>query len=491
MQERVVLAIDLGTTGNRVIAFSQKGEVVFKSYYEFHQIFPQPGWVEHSPYEILSTTLKALKDVLSFVGAENVVSIGITNQRETTILWDVDSGQPLYNAIVWQDKRTKEMCDGLKEYRNIIKEKTGLFLDPYFSATKIKWVIDNVEGVKEKIDKGKVCFGTPDTWMIWNLTGGKVFATEPSNASRTLLFNISTRKFDRELLKIFRVHESVLPEVKDSDSLFGYTDKNITGKEIPIIGVLGDQQASLFAHCGWEEGIIKNTYGTGLFVLYNTQDRLYNLNSLLCTIAWQLQGKVSYAVEGSIFMGGAVIQWLRDNLKIIKVASDSEKIAESLSDNEGVYFVPAFQGLGAPFWVSTAKGAIVGLTRRSSRETIVRAALESLAYQTRAVIDEMKKETEGDFNLLRVDGGACLNNFLMQFQANILGMKVERPKIIETTALGAAGISGIGSGFWDTDEFKMIRTIDRVFKPEWSMSVADKYYYTWNEIVQKIVDLPL
>lgn len=485
MKGKVVLAIDLGTTGNRVIAFEKEGKIVAKSYYEFSQIFPHPGWVEHDPIEILETTVKALKDVIKAVGSENVVSIGITNQRETTILWDKDTGKPVYNAIVWQCRRTEGLCERFKDYAREIKQKTGLFLDPYFSATKIRWIIENVPGVKEKIDKGKILFGTPETWILWNLTKGKSHFTEPSNASRTLFFNIKTLKFDEELLKLFDIPLSILPEVKASSSQFGYTDRKFTGKEIPIVGILGDQQASLFAHCGWEEGIVKATYGTGIFVMTNTLNKPCDSTTLLTTIAWQLEGEVNYALEGSIFMGGATIQWLRDNLKILKTASDSESMANSLSDNEGVYFVPAFQGLGSPYWDPKARGVIIGLTRGTNRDNIVRSALESMAYQVRDVIEEMKSNLEGKFKVLRVDGGACVNNFLMQFQANILGIPVERSQIIETTALGVAGLSGISVGFWRRDEFRALRQINKVFEPSPDRGRFDGYYQRWKEAVKR------
>ncbi|VAX34373.1 Glycerol kinase, partial [hydrothermal vent metagenome] len=382
---KVVLAIDLGTTGNRVIAFSEDGTIVAKSYYEFPQIFPQPGWVEHNPFDILNTTKKALKDVISSVGIDSVVSIGITNQRETTILWDRKTGKPVYNAIVWQCRRTKEICDRLAEHSHIIREKTGLPLDPYFSATKIKWIIENIEGVREQIDKGNILFGTVDSWILWNLTGGKVHATEPGNASRTLCYNIHTLDYDDELLEIFNLPGSIFPEVKESGGHFGNTDRALTGREIPITGILGDQQASLFAQGGWEEKVVKNTYGTGLFLMTSTGKDLPGSGRLLNTIAWRIDGEVNYAMEGSIFVGGSCIQWLRDGLKIIKASADTESMAESLGSNEGVYFVPALTGLGAPYWDPTARGMIIGITRGTGREHFARAALEAIAYQTRDV----------------------------------------------------------------------------------------------------------
>ncbi len=485
-QNKVVLAIDLGTTGNRVIAFSKDARVVAKSYYEFTQIFPKPGWVEHNPEEITATAFKALHDVIGVVGAENIACIGITNQRETTILWDRETGKPVYNAIVWQDRRTGGFCQQLQGHAELIKKKTGLFLDPYFSATKIRWLLDNVPGLRQKIADGRILFGTPDVWVLWNLTGGKTFASEPSNASRTLLFNINTLRFDEELLEIFGVPETILPSIQDSDSLFGHSNKSITGREIPIHGILGDQQASLFAHCGWLKGVIKNTYGTGLFLVTSTQNRILHSNRLLTTVAWKFKGEISYALEGSIFMGGAVIQWLRDNLQIIQSASESEKIAAALKDNEGVYFVPALQGMGAPFWNPNVRGLIAGLTRKATRETIVRAALESLAYQTRDVIEVMKEEMGDNFSVLKVDGGASQNSFLMQFQSDILGIKIERPAITETTALGAAGIAGISSGFWCQDEFRETIAIDRVFAPAMPEKIRESYYQGWRKALEKV-----
>ncbi len=485
---KVVLAIDLGTTGNRVIAFSEDGAIVAKSYYEFPQIFPQPGWVEHNPFDILNTTMKALKDVISLVGIDSIVSIGITNQRETTILWDRKTGNPVYNAIVWQCRRTKEICDRLAEYSHIIREKTGLPLDPYFSATKIKWIIENIEGVRERIDKGNILFGTVDSWILWNLTGGKVHATESGNASRTLCYNIHTLDYDDELLAIFNLPERIFPEVKESGGYFGNTDRELTGKEIPITGILGDQQASLFAQGGWEEKVVKNTYGTGLFLMTSTGKDLPGSGRLLNTIAWRIEGEVNYAMEGSIFVGGSCIQWLRDGLKIIKSSADTESMAESLGSNEGVYFVPALTGLGAPYWDPTARGMIIGITRGTGREHFARAALEAIAYQTRDVIEEMERTTGMNFKKVRVDGGAVKNNFLMQFQADILNTVIERPLLIETTAFGAAGISGIASGFWSREEFFNARKVDRMFTPEMDKDTGDTYYSQWKEAVKRAMN---
>jgi glycerol kinase len=485
MSEKLVVALDLGTTGNRAIAFKKNGEIAAKAYYEFPQIFPNPGWVEHNPKDIFNTCLKTLKEVVNTVGAENIDSIGITNQRETTIIWDKKTGQPVYNAIVWQCRRTEGICRELNRYAKVLKDKTGLFLDPYFSATKIKWIFDNVQGVKEKAAKGDLLFGTPETWVLWNLTAGKVHVTEPSNASRTLIFNIKTLEFDKELLDIFGVPANILPEVKDSDSLFGFTDSNLLGVEIPIHGILGDQQASLFAHCGWEDGIIKATYGTGIFILTSTKNKLVKSDSLVTTIAWKIGKETCYALEGSVFMGGASIQWLRDNLKIIKSAPETEEIARSLNDNEGVYFVPAFQGLGAPYWDPDARGLLIGLTRKSTSANVVRAVVESLAYQTKDVMVIMKKSVKEDFKILRVDGGACANNFLMQFQADILDLPVDRPKVIDTTAIGAAGISAISSGLWEIKDLVNMRNVERKFLPVMEKEKADNLYKKWQDAIER------
>ncbi|MFH1259544.1 MAG: glycerol kinase GlpK [Elusimicrobiota bacterium] len=485
MNTKVVLAIDLGTTGNRVMAFSREGKILAKAYYEFPQIFPKPGWVEHNPLDILKTTLKALRDAAKAVGVNKIVSIGITNQRETTILWDKFTGQPVYNAIVWQCRRTEDICRNLKQYSKVIKGKTGLVLDPYFSASKIKWLLKNVSGLREKIFRGRILFGTPETWILWNLTGGKVHCTEPSNASRTMLFNLRTLEFDRELLKIFALPGSILPEIKDSDSTFGVLAKNILGKEIPLVGILGDQQASLFTQCGEEKGTIKATYGTGIFVMTNIGKKPVISDKLLTTIAWKVGKEVNYALEGSLFMGGATIQWLRDNLKILKSAADSEQMAAALKDNEGVYFVPAFQGLGAPYWDPEARGLLIGLTRKTTTKNIARAALESLAYQTRDVIEEMEKNLQYKFKVLRVDGGATLNNFLMQFQTDILSLPVERLVNADSTALGAAGISAIATGFWSKEAFKKMRKIDKVFRPKMPSKNSDLYYAKWQEAVKR------
>lgn len=484
MKKPVILAIDAGTTGNRVIAVSKEGEILAKSYYEFKQHYPKPGWVEHDPEEIWSTTLHALKDVVDNVGVESVVSIGMTNQRETTILWDKITGKPVFNAIVWQCRRTEDICNAVRDHQSAIKELTGLPLDPYFSASKIKWILDHVDGVRTRAENGELMFGTVETWLLWNLTGRTSHATEPSNASRTMLYNIHSLEFDDTLLAIFDVPKEILPQVKDSDALFGRTDKSILGKEVPIHGILGDQQASLFAHCGWKEGVVKNTYGTGMFVMTDTQKNIHLSDKLVTTVARTMEDHANYALEGSIFMGGAILQWLRDRLGIITNAAESEELAESVESNEGIYFVPALQGLGAPYWRADARGLICGLTRKATKAHIVRAALESMTYQTRDVIEEMKKLLPFELKVLRVDGGACVNNFLMQFQSDILGITVERPKIIETTALGAIGIAGIASGFWTKDEFsRTAGAIERTFSPSMDEPTKETYYKQWKDAV--------
>ncbi len=483
---KVILAIDLGTTGNRVIAFSKDGRIVARAYYEFPQIFPEPGWVEQDPREIWRTTLKALHDVVGQVGVENVEAIGLTNQRETTILWERATGKPVYNAIVWQCRRTAAMCDALREYEPQIKRKTGLFLDPYFSATKIRWILDHVSGAQEKAEAGALAFGTVDTWILWQLTAGAVHATEPSNASRTLLFNIHTLAFDDDLLKLFGIPRPLLPEVKPSGGAFGTTTRALLGKSIPVTGILGDQQAAFFAHGGWEPGVVKNTYGTGLFVVTSTGRTVPDSGKLVNTIAWQLDGETTYALEGSIFVGGAAIQWLRDGLKILESAAESEELAVSLSDNEGVYFVPALTGLGAPYWDPEARGTFLGLTRGTTRAHFARAALEALAYQTRDVIEEMVKATGGqNLKKLAVDGGASKNNFLLQFQSDILNIPVERPQVVETTAFGAAGVAGLTAGFWDRDAFLRARKIDRIFSPRMKAEDRERFYARWKKAVQR------
>ncbi len=485
--ERVVLALDLGTTGNRVIAFNHKGRVVARSYYSFRQIYPHPGWVEHDPLEMWDTTRKALQDVLARVGVENVVGLGVANQRETTILWEKDTGRPIYNAIVWQCRRTVPLCHELGSWSDGVKKRTGLRLDPYFSATKVRWILDNVDGVRDRVERGEILFGTVDTWILWNLTGGEVHATEPGNASRTLLFNTETLEFDPWLLDLFKVPPQLLPQVKPSIGEWSFTHPSVTGKPLPIGAVLGDQPASLFAQGGWEKGVAKNTYGTGLFLMMEMGKRRLLPLRLLGTVAWWLgEGEVSYALEGSVFIGGAAIQWLRDGLKIFSSAADTEFMARELESNEGVYFVPALAGLGAPHWDPDARGLIIGLTRSTTREHLARAALEALAYQTRDVVEEFRDELGEEVSLLRVDGGAAANTFLMQFQADILGIKVERPRVLENTGLGAAFAAGLALGFWqDRGELRRVREVDKVFSPSMEVAVREKYYKNWQRALER------
>jgi len=486
--KRCVVAIDLGTSGSRAMAFSQDGEIVARAYSEFASHFPRPGWVEQDPLRLWQTTLKALRSVLRAVGAENVASLGITNQRETTILWERETGRPVAPAIVWQDRRTEDDCRRLKRHEPLVRRRTGLVVDAYFSATKIRWLSDHVPGLRRRIASGEICFGTPDVWILWNLTGGKSFATEPSNAARTLLFDIRTGRFERELCRLFGVDVALLPEVRASDATFGHTRPALTGREIPIRGILGDQQAALFAHGAWDGGIIKNTYGTGLFLLANTRQRIVRGKGLISTVAWRRGERTDYALEGSILIGGAVLGWLRDGLRVLRSYDEAESMARRLPDNEGVYFVPALQGLGAPYWNASARGLIAGLTRKTGREAIVRAALESLAYQSRDVIEAMQKALGRRFRRLRADGGATANNFLMQFQADILGIPVERPAVTETTALGAAGLSGIASGLWDKHTFQKALRTERTFYPAMTRARREAYYRRWTEIVAKACD---
>ncbi|AFK21649.1 glycerol kinase GlpK [Pyrococcus sp. ST04] len=478
----VVLALDEGTTSARAIVFDREGNVRGIGQFEFPQYYPRPGWVEHNPEEIWEAQIKAIKVAVenAKVSPEEVVAIGITNQRETTIIWD-KNGRPLYNAIVWQCRRTAEMIEEIKrEYGELIKEKTGLVPDAYFSASKIKWLLDNVPGLREKANKGEVYFGTVDTFLIYRLTGEHV--TDYSNASRTMLFNIKRLEWDEELLEIFKIPESILPEVKNSSEIYGYT--KILGKEVPVSGDAGDQQAALFGQAAFEEGMVKATYGTGNFILVNTGKKILYSDNLLTTIAWGLNGKVTYALEGSVFITGAAVQWLRDGIKIISSASETEELAQKLESNEGVYFVPAFVGLGAPYWDQFARGLIIGITRGTGREHLARATLEAIAYLTRDVVEEMEKLIE--IKELRVDGGATANNFLMQFQADILGKRVIRPAVRETTALGAAYLAGLAVDFWkDLEEITALWKSERIFEPRMDEAMRNKLYRGWKEAVKR------
>ncbi|SHH56705.1 glycerol kinase GlpK [Thermosipho atlanticus] len=482
-----ILALDQGTTSSRAIVFNKNGEYVYGLNKEFKQIYPKPGWVEHDPMDILNSQIEVAKKVAEHVGTQNIAAIGITNQRETTILWDKRTGKPVYNAIVWQCRRTASICDRLKEqgYEQLIKEKTGLVVDAYFSGTKIKWILDNVPGVREEAEKGNILFGTVDTWLIWNLTGGKAHVIDFTNASRTMLFNIHKLQWDDEILEILSIPKNILPTPLPSSYIYGKTEKSIFGYEIPISGDAGDQQASLFGQTCFEKGMVKNTYGTGCFILMNTGEKPYLSSSgLLTTVAWGLENKVEYALEGSIFIAGAAVQWLRDNLRLINHAAETEELALSVPDAGELYFVPAMVGLGAPYWDMYARGLLIGITRGTTKEHIVRAVLESIAYQTRDVLEVMSKETGIKMGTLRVDGGASNNNFLMQFQADILGVPVERPSVTETTALGAAYLAGLAVKFWENKE-EINWNLDRRFEPVISKEKREKLYSKWKEAVKR------
>ena len=490
--KKYILALDQGTTSSRAIIFNHRGEIVKMAQKEFTQYYPHPGWVEHDPMEIWGSQSGVAREVMETAGIrpEEIAAIGITNQRETTVIWDKNTGKPIYNAIVWQCRRTAEICEelkrrGLEEY---IRENTGLVIDAYFSATKIKWILDNVEGVREKAERGELLFGNIDTWLIWNLTRGKVHVTDYSNASRTMLYNIKELKWDEKLLDELKVPKSMLPEVKPSSYIYGYTDPNIFGGlQIPIAGIAGDQQAALFGQACFKAGMAKNTYGTGCFLLMNTgEERVKSQNGLITTIAWGIDGKVEYALEGSIFVAGAVVQWLRDELKLIHDAKDSEYFAKKVEDSNGVYLVPAFTGLGAPYWDMDARGVIVGLTRGANKNHIIRAALESIAYQTRDVLEVMEEDSGISLKELRVDGGASANNFLMQFQSDILGVPIKRPDIIETTALGAAYLAGLAVGFWSCKEEIWEKwNVNKSFEPQMEKDKREKIYKGWKEAVKK------
>jgi glycerol kinase len=455
MEEQFILALDQGTTSSRAIVFDHKGEIRSVAQREFPQIFPQPGWVEHDPNEIWSTQASVAAEATVKIGinGKNIKAIGITNQRETTIVWNRETGLPIYNAIVWQDRRTAPFCEQLKKdgLTGLIRSKTGLIIDSYFSATKINWILNNVDGAKQLAADGKLAFGTVDSWLVWKFTRGAVHATDITNASRTMLYNIRTQQWDKELLEIFGIPESMLPEVKQSSEVYGETTTTIFASKIPIAGIAGDQQAALFGQMCIEKGMVKNTYGTGCFMLMNIGDQfIESKNNLLTTVAWKLNGKIQYAFEGSIFIGGAVVQWLRDGLGIIKTSTEVEQLALSVDDTAGVYFVPAFAGLGAPHWDPDARGTIVGLTRGTTSGHIARAAIESIAYQTVDVLKAMEADAGLAITELRVDGGATANNLLMQFQCDLLNCKVIRPAIVETTALGAAYLAGLAVGYWES-----------------------------------------
>lgn len=489
--KKYIMSFDQGTTSSRCIIFNENGEIQSMVQREFPQIFPREGWVEHDPMIIWSTQIGAATEALLKMGAgwNEVHGIGITNQRETTLVWDRKTGEPIYNAIVWQCRRTADFCEELRAngYATLIKSKTGLVLDPYFSASKIKWILDNVDGARKRAEAGELCFGTVDTWLIWNLTGGKVHATDYTNASRTMLFNINTLEWDEELLNLFEIPRSMLPTVQPSASLFGYTDTEILGARLPIGSVAGDQQAALFGQCCFDVGELKNTYGTGSFLLMNTGKEPYlSSDGLITTVAWGIDGEITYALEGSVFTCGAAIQWLRDGLKVIDSAQDSEYYASKVSDSAGVTVVPAFTGLGAPYWDAYARGAIFGITRATNKNHIIRATLESIAYQTADVVELMEKSTEIKAKSIKVDGGASANNLMLGFQADILGIAVERPKCIETTALGVAYMCALTLGIYKSlDEIKKNRSVDRLFTPNMENTERQKRITVWKKAVSR------
>lgn len=487
---KYIMALDAGTTSNRCILFNEKGEMCSVAQKEFTQYFPKPGWVEHDANEIWSSQLGVAVEAMAKlgIGADDIAAIGITNQRETTIVWDKSTGEPVYNAIVWQCRRTSEYCDTLKDkgLTDKFREKTGLIIDAYFSGTKLKWILDNVDGVRERAEKGELLFGTVETWLIWKLTKGKAHVTDYSNASRTLLFNIKDLTWDKEILEELNIPESMLPEPKPSSYVYGYSDASFFGKEIPISGAAGDQQAALFGQTCFNPGEAKNTYGTGCFMLMNTGETpVYSKNGLVTTIAWGLDGKVNYALEGSIFVAGASIQWLRDELRIIESAADSEYMAKKVKDTNGCYVVPAFTGLGAPYWDQYARGTIVGLSRGVNKYHIIRATLESIGYQVNDVLHAMKADSGIDLAALKVDGGASANDFLMQFQSDIINAPVKRPSCVETTAMGAAYLAGLAVGYWNSKE-DVIKNwaVDKIFSPIMGEDERERKIKGWNKAVK-------
>lgn len=492
MEKKYIIALDQGTTSSRAILFDKQGKIIKTAQKEFTQIYPKAGWVEHNPMEIWGSQSGVMREVIETTGItpEEIASIGITNQRETTVVWDKFTGKPIYNAIVWQCRRTSEICDELKNkgLENKIKKKTGLLIDAYFSATKVKWILDNVDGAREKAEKGELLFGTIDTWLIWNLTRGKVHATDYSNASRTMMYNIKELKWDEEILKELDIPMNMLPNVYPSSYIYGHTDEMmLAGAQIPISGCAGDQQAALFGQTCFEEGTAKNTYGTGCFLLMNTGENIVeSKQGLLTTIAWGVDDKVEYALEGSIFMAGASIQWLRDELRMIKHAKDSETYANKVEDTNGVYVVPAFTGLGAPYWDMYARGTILGLSRGAKKEHIIRATLESIAYQTKDVLEAMQQDSQMNLKFLKVDGGASSNNFLMQFQSDMLNVNIDRPEVVETTALGAAYLAGLAVGFFeDKEEIKSKWKVDKEFNPTIDEEKRSKLYKGWKKSVSR------
>ena len=489
--EKYILALDQGTSSSRAIVFDAYGQTKAVSQKEFTQIFPKPGWVEHNPMEIWSSQASVIAEAITSIDINslNIAAIGITNQRETTIVWDAETGEPVYNAIVWQDRRTSEFCDSLKRdgRTDLIRSKTGLIIDAYFSATKIRWILENVPGARAKAEEGRLRFGTVDTWLIWMLTRGEVHVTDVTNASRTMLFNIHTLEWDKELLQLFGIPESMMPQVKSSSEVYGYTKTTLFAHEVPIAGIAGDQQAALFGQMCTEPGSVKNTYGTGCFMLMNSGERpIMSSNNLLTTIAWKIGDKVNYALEGSIFVAGSVVQWLRDGLGIIRSSSEVEALAASVPDNGGVYFVPALTGLGAPHWDQYAKGSIYGLSRGSTAAHIARAALEGIAFQTMDIVNAMQRDAGCTLKELKVDGGASRNNLLMQFQADILGTSVIRPTVTETTALGAAYLAGLAVGYWESiDHIKSQWGVESRFEPSASPEKVEELKSGWADAIRR------
>ncbi len=490
-QPQYILALDQGTTSSRAIIFDKKGRQVAVAQKDLEQHFPKAGWVEHDPVEIWTSQASVATEAITKLNitAAQIAGIGITNQRETTILWDRKTGKPLYNAIVWQDRRTSAYCNELKDqgFADTIREKTGLIIDAYFSATKIKWILDNVEGAREKAERGEVCFGTVDSWLVWKLSSGKEHLTDVTNASRTMLYNIHGLKWDEELLEIFDIPAAILPEVKSSSEVFCTTAGDVFSAKIPIAGIAGDQQAALFGQLCLKPGMAKTTYGTGCFLVMNTGEKpVTSNNKLLTTIAWKVGDKVNYALEGSVFIGGAAIQWLRDGISVLGHAKESEAHAESLPDNDGVYFVPALTGLGAPYWDQDARGAFFGITRGTSIAHMTRAALEAIAYQVYDVLKAMEKDAGEEVREMRVDGGATANNFLMQFQADLIRCTIKRPKMLETTALGAAYLAGLAVGYWDNvEDLKELWEADQSFEPKMDEEIVKKYIYFWHKAVKR------
>lgn len=489
--EKYILSIDQGTTGSTVLIFDKSGKIMNRGYKEFTQIYPQPGWVEHNPQEIWETTVSVIQEAMTAgrLNSKQIAAIGITNQRETTVIWDKKSGKPIHHAIVWQCRRTQQICDNLKNkgFSSLFQARTGLVVDAYFSGTKIQWLLDNVPGAREKALAGDLLFGTIDTWLLWKLTGGEVHATDFTNASRTLIFNIHEKKWDTELLEILNIPPIILPEVKNSAGLFGYTHfSEVFSTPVPIMGMAGDQQSAMFGQCCWEPGMVKNTYGTGCFIMMNTGTHAnHSPNGLITTIAVDSDGKPCYALEGSVFIAGAAIQWLRDELKLITTASETEEIAQSVAHSNGVYLVPAFVGLGAPYWDMEARGIICGLTRGANRAHLVRAALESIAYQTQDVVKIMAQDANVPIRELRVDGGAAANNLLMQFQADILNIPVDRPEIIETTAMGAAFLAGLAAGFWNSPaELLKARCSEKKFTPAMDSQTRERLLSGWKKAIK-------